>query len=46
MKAQRSALQRILRALEGVSPGVLRVIGEESGVDFDELISQGHRVLG
>ncbi len=46
MKSQRSALRRMLDALEGVSPGVRRVLGEETGVDFAELIEESHRVLG
>jgi len=46
MKAQRAALQRMVKALEGVSPGVRRVLGEETGVDLDGLISEAHRVLG
>lgn len=46
MKSQRAALGRMLDALEGVSPGVRRVLGEETGVDFSKLIDEGHRVLG
>ena len=46
MKAQRSALQGMVTALEGVSGGVRRVLGEETGVDVDKLISEAHRVLG
>ena len=46
MKAQRSALRGMVGALEGVAPGVRRVLGEETGVDFDDLISDAHRVLG
>ena len=46
MKAQRSVLRGMLDALEGVSPGVRRVLGEEAGVDFPALIEEGHRVLG
>jgi hypothetical protein len=45
MNAQRSALRQMLNALEGASPGVRRVLGEETGIDFGELIDQGHRVL-
>ena len=45
MKAQRSALRQMLNALEGVSPGVRRVLGEETGIDFAELIREGHQVL-
>ncbi len=46
MKAQRSALRQMLNALEGVSPGVRRVLDEETGIDFAELIREGHHVLG
>lgn len=46
MKAQRSVLRRAVKAIEGVSPGVRRLLGEESGVDFTELIDEAHRVLG
>ena len=46
MNAQRSVLRRAAQALEGVSPGVRRVLGEETGVDFTELIEEAHRVLG
>jgi hypothetical protein len=46
MKAQRSVLRRLLTAVEGASPGVRRVLAEESGTDFAELIDEAHRVLG
>jgi hypothetical protein len=46
MNAQRAALRQMLSALEGVSPGVRRVLDEETGIDFTELINLGHRVLG
>ena len=46
MKAQRSVLCGMLEALEGVSPGVRRVLAEETGIDYGDLISEGHRVLG
>lgn len=46
MKAQRSALRNMLGALEGVSPGVRRVLGEETGIDFADLIRDAHQVLG
>lgn len=46
MKAQRAVLRRVVAALEGVSPGVRSALGENSGVDFAELIDEGNRVLG
>ncbi len=46
MKSQRGVLRRAVQALEGVSPGVRRILGEETGVDFGELIEEAHRVLG
>ena len=45
MKAQRAVLNGMIEALEGASPGVRRVLGEESGIDFADLIREGHRVL-
>ncbi len=46
MKAQRTSLRRIAGVLEGVSPGVKRVIAEESGTDIDGMIEDARRVLG
>ena len=46
MKAQRSALAKITAAVDSVSPGVRRVLAEETGSDIDELLEQAHRVLG
>lgn len=46
MKALRSTLGRVVRVLEGVSPGVRRVVGEEAGVDLAEVISESRSVLG
>ena len=46
MKSQRAVLRRTVKTLEGVSPGVARVLGEETGVDLAELIDEAHRVLG
>ena len=45
MKLQRTVLRSTLTALEGVSPGVRGALGEASGVDFAELISEARRVL-
>jgi hypothetical protein len=46
MNAQRAVLRKAMQALEQVSPGVRRILGEETGVDFGELIDEAHRVLG
>lgn len=46
MKTQRATLRRVTGALEGVSPGVKRVIAEESGTDIDGLIEEARQVLG
>lgn len=45
MKAQRSVLAKMSGALEGVSSGVRRVLSEEAGVDFSELIEEAEQVL-
>lgn len=46
MRSQRAALRNMVQALEGVSPGVRRVLGEESGADVAGLIDEARRVLG
>ena len=46
MKAQRTVLRRFVTAVEGASPGVRRVLAEESATDFADLIDEAHRVLG
>ena len=46
MKAQRAALRGLTTALGSVSPGVRRVLVEETGADIDELLDQANRVLG
>lgn len=46
MTAQRSVLRKMIRALEAASPGVRRVLDEESAVDFAGLIDEANRVLG
>ena len=46
MKAQRTALRGLTNALDSVSPGVRRVLVEETGEDIEELLDQAHRVLG
>jgi hypothetical protein len=45
MKAQRSALREITAALDAASPGVRRVLAEETGSDIDELLEQANKVL-
>lgn len=46
MRSQRAALRGMLSALEGASPGVRRVLGEETGADVDGLLDEARRVLG
>lgn len=46
MKSLRSTVRRLVEVLEGVSPGVSRVVGEETGVDIAGLIAETKRVLG
>ncbi len=45
MRTQRSVLGRMVRLLDGVSPGVGRVLAEETGTDVAELLAEAHRVL-
>lgn len=46
MKAQRTVLARMAKMLDGVSPTIRRLLAEESGTDFDELLGEANRVLG
>lgn len=46
MKAQRSSLQRLVSVLDKVSPGIRRLLAEESGSDIDGLLAEANRVLG
>ena len=46
MNAQRSVLRKMTRALEDASPGVRRVIDEESDADLESLIDEATKVLG
>lgn len=46
MSAQRSALRRLVGALDAISPGVRRILSEETKTDVDELLAEGNRVLG
>lgn len=45
MKAQRSVLRDMVRALEAASPGVRRVLDEESEADLTALVDKANRVL-
>ena len=46
MKAQRSVLTKMADVLDKVSPGIRRLLAEESGIDIDELLGEAKRVLG
>lgn len=46
MKAQRTALQRVVGVLDAISPGVRRILSEETETDIDELLAESNRVLG
>jgi hypothetical protein len=46
MKAQRSALRRMANVLDSVSPGVRRVLAEETGTDVDGMLAEANKVLG
>jgi hypothetical protein len=46
MKAQRSVLRKMIRVMESASPGVRRVLDEESDTHLDNLIDEANRVLG
>jgi hypothetical protein len=46
MKAQRSVLNKMANVLVEVSPGIRRLLAEESGTDIDELLAEANRVLG
>ncbi len=46
MKAQRSVLQRMATVLDTISPGIRRLLAEESGKDIEELSDEAKRVLG
>lgn len=45
MKAQRSALSRLVNVLDAISPGVRRILSEETDTDIDELLAESNRVL-
>ena len=46
MKAQRSVMQKMIRVFDEASPGVRRVLDEESDADLGELVDEANRVLG
>lgn len=46
MKAQRSVLNKMTGVIGEVSPGIRRLLAEESGTDIDDLLGEAHRVLG
>lgn len=45
MKAQRTALQRLVSVLDAISPGVRRILSEETDTNIDELITESRRVI-
>lgn len=45
MRAQRGVLQDLTAALHRASPGVRRVLSEETGADIDELTAEAGRIL-
>ena len=45
MKAQRGVVRKLAASLEKASPGVRRVLGEETGTDIEGLIAEANRVL-
>jgi hypothetical protein len=46
MNAQRSVLRKMTSMLDAVSPGVRRVLTEETRANIDELLAEANRVLG
>ena len=46
MKAQRTVMRKMLRVLDEASPGVRRVLDEETDTDLSELVDEANRVLG
>jgi hypothetical protein len=45
MKAQRTVLAKMSSAIDDLTPGVRRVVSEESGVDFAALVDEAEQVL-
>lgn len=46
MKAQRAALENLVEVLNAISPGVRRILSEETDTDIDELLAESNRVIG
>jgi hypothetical protein len=46
MRELRRMLSRAADALDGISPGLRRVLREESGIEVDALVEEARRVLG
>lgn len=46
MRAQRTALTRLVGVLNAISPGVRRILSEETDTDIDDLLEESNRVLG
>jgi hypothetical protein len=46
MKAQRAALENLVEALNAISPGVRRILSEETETDIDDLLAESNRVIG
>lgn len=46
MKAQRAALENLVEVLNAISPGVRRILSEETDTDIDELLADSNRVIG
>lgn len=45
MRAQRNALRRLVDLLDAISPGVRRILSEETDTDIDELLADSNRAL-
>lgn len=46
MRAQRLALERLVSVLDAISPGVRRILSEETDTDIEELLAESNRVIG
>lgn len=46
MRAQRTALLRLVGVLDAISPGVRRILSEETDTNIDDLLAESNRVLG
>lgn len=45
MRAQRLALEKLVGVLDAISPGVRRILSEETDTDIDELLTESTRVI-